>query len=302
MQNIEGKIAFITGGASGIGLGMAKVFATNGIKCVIVDRRQDALDEAMEYFNQRKYQVHAINADITDREAYARAADEAEKVFGKIHILVNNAGASVHGPTQNATYDDWDYIMAVNVGGVINGLVTVLPRILKHGEEGHVVTTSSTVGLFAIKDAGLYCTTKFAVAGMMESLATDLQGTNVGASVFFPGPVKTNFGVSNKVNRKAFLGTEEEPQIDVPENPDDHTYMDPIEVGERVLRGIKRNDLFIISHPEFKDGIIDRNNALVRSVPVEPANEKRIAVLKRSSETLLRNPFYDKQTTPGELR
>src|SRR3972149_5662707 len=131
MEEIRGKVAFLTGGASGIGLGIAKVFAANGMRVVIADMRQDALDEAMAYFKAKKLPAHAIKLDVTDREAYVRAADEAERVFGKIHVLINNAGVGTGGPLQTCTYKDWDYAMGVNVGGVINGVVTILPRILK---------------------------------------------------------------------------------------------------------------------------------------------------------------------------
>jgi len=301
MEHVEGRTAFITGGASGMGLGMARVFARNGIKVIIADMRQDAIDEAMNSFAGQNVRVHAINLDVTDRDAYARAADEAESFFGKIHVLINNAGASVTASMRQATYKDWDYITGTNIVGVINGIVTILPRILKHGEGGHVVTTSSSLGMFAMSGMGLYCTTKYAVAGMMEALASELQGTGVGASVFFPGPVRTNFGISNKVNRPESLKNDEPEQAD-PEPMDADGYMEPLEVGERVLRGIKRNDLFIMSHPEFREGIIARNEALLRSLPDEPPNEKRLAVLKSERfATLLYNPIYDTQTTPGEL-
>jgi NAD(P)-dependent dehydrogenase (short-subunit alcohol dehydrogenase family) len=309
MENVAGKVAFITGGASGIGLGIAKVFAANGMKVVIADMRQDALDEAMAYFKSKQLPVHAIKLDVTDREAYARVADEAEAVFGKIHVLVNNAGVGVTGgPVQFTTYKDWDYGLGVNIGGVVNGLVTVLPRILKHGEEGHVVSTSSTAGFFAVGNCAIYNTSKFAVTGMMETLATDLQGTRVGVSVLYPGPTTTNLGVSTQVNRPAHLRNEA-PTTPPPPRPggeqrrppgDTSVFMDPVEMGERVLRGIKRNDLFIMTHPEFRDGIIARNQALLRAIPDETPNVKRHEVLKGYG-TLVYNPIYEKQTTPGPL-
>jgi len=172
MKDIEGKVAFITGGASGIGLGIAKACARHGMKVVIVDSRQDALDEAMAYFKEKNLPVHPIKLDVTDREAYVKAADEAEAVFGKIHVLVNNAGVASGGPVQMTTYKDWDFSMEVNVGGAINGLVTILPRILKHGEGGHIVSTSSTAGFCAVGGNVVYNTTKYAIAGMMETVAT----------------------------------------------------------------------------------------------------------------------------------
>ncbi len=301
VENVEGKVAFITGGASGIGLGIARVFAKNGMKVIIADLRQNALDEAMAQFKDTGESLHPIKLDVTDREAYKLAADEAETVFGKIHVLINNAGVGSGGPLQNATYKDWDYAMGVNVGGVINGIVTILPRILKHGEGGHVVATSSTAGIFAVGRNGIYNTTKFAVSGMMETLATDLQETGVGASVLYPGPTTTNLGASSQANRPEHLKNENEPPPgDRPRPPmgDTSVFMDPLEMGERVLRGIKRNDLFIITHPEFRDGIVARNEALLRANPDEPPNQKRHEVLKAFG-TLLYNPIYETQTTPG---
>ena len=310
MKDIKGKVAFITGGASGIGLGIAKACAKYGMKVVIADSRQEALDEAMVYFKDKKQPVHPIKLDVTDRVAYAKAADEAENVFQKIHVLVNNAGVASGGPVQNMTYKDWDFSMGVNVGGVINGLVTMLPRIIKHGEGGHVVATSSTGGLFAVGGCVIYCTTKFAVAGMMETVATDLQDKNIGASVLVPGPTVTNLGPSTFANRPARLQNEGEtwpPKMPPPPKdgqprppmPDfSKIFMDPVETGERVVRGIRNNDLFIITHPEFKDGIIARNEALLRACPDQPLDTNLHELLKKMG-SLVYNPIYDKQKQVG---
>jgi NAD(P)-dependent dehydrogenase (short-subunit alcohol dehydrogenase family) len=307
VEDVEGKVAFVTGGASGIGLGIAKVFAANGMKVVIADTRQDALDEAMTYFKAKKLPVHAIRLDVTDREAYVRAADEAERVFGSIHVLINNAGVGAGGgPIQTTTYKDWDFGLSINIGGVVNGITTILPRILKHGEGGHIVSTSSTAGLCVVAGCVVYNTSKYAVAGMMETIATDLQGTNVGASVLFPGPVATNLGVSTQINRPASLRNEVEerraPPPGAQQRPpmDQSDFMDPVEMGERVLRGIKRNDLFINTHPEFRAGYAVRSEAILRSIPDEPPNAKRHEVIKGFG-TLSYNPIYEKQTTPGPL-
>ena len=146
--------------------------------------------------------AHPIKLDVTDRAAYAKAAEEVEKVFGKLHVLVNNAGVgSGGGPMENVTFKDWDYSISVNLVGVVNGVVTMLPYILKHGEGGHIVSTSSTLGIAAGGGMIPYCTTKFAVAGMMEALATDLKDKNIGVSVLFPGPTRGNLGQSAFDNR-----------------------------------------------------------------------------------------------------
>jgi len=310
MENIEGKVAFITGGASGIGLGIAKACAKYGMKVVIADMRQDALDEAMAYFKEKKQPVHAIKLDVTDRVAYAKAADEAEAVFGKIHVLVNNAGVGGGGPVETVTYKDWDYTVGVNLGGAINGVMTILPRILKHGEGGHIIATSSTNGIAATGASITYCTTKFAVAGMMEALATELQDKGIGASVLVPGPTTTNLGKSSFENRPAHLRNEGEtwpppppppPKDGQPRRPpmmDKDVWMDPVETGERVVRGIKNNDLFIITHPEFKAGFNVRNEAIMRACPDEPRNAKRWEIIKNFG-TIIYNDIYEKQKQVG---
>src|SRR5262245_8270193 len=190
MKDLKDKVAFITGGASGIGLGIAKVFVREGMKVAIADIRCDHLDEAMASFDDRDA-VHAIELDVSDREAVSRAAGETERLFGKVHVLVNNAGIGLGGPLKLATYDDWDWVMNVNLWGVINGVQTFLPRILAHGEGGHIVTTSSMSGFLPTPGAGLYITTKFAVVGLSESLRTELAADNVCVCVLCPGPVPT---------------------------------------------------------------------------------------------------------------
>ncbi len=302
MKDVSGKTAFITGGASGMGLGMAEAFAEAGMKVVIADVRESALAEAMKKFDNTNLAVQPVLLDVADRVGWTRAAGEAERLYGNVHVLVLNAGVGVVGPIQAATYKDWDFNLSVNLGGVVNGLVTMLPRMLAHGEEGHVVTTSSTGGFSAVGGAGLYCTAKFAVAGLMESLATDLKGTRIGASVFFPGPVQTSLGATTHEVRPAHLKNEAVAtnipgQRDARPMPgfDPSVFMTKEEVGKRVLRGIRRGDLFIMSHPEFREGIVARNEALLRAIPDEPINQKR-AALVRQFGTLMHNPIYDAQT------
>jgi NAD(P)-dependent dehydrogenase (short-subunit alcohol dehydrogenase family) len=312
MKDIKGKVAFITGGASGIGLGIAKACAKYGMKVVIIDSRQDALDEAMKYFKEKSLPAHPIKLNVTDRVAYIKAADEAEEVFGKIHVLVSNAGVgSGGGPIDKLTYKDWDYSMGVNVGGCINSVMTIVPRILKHREGGHVVATSSTCGLGAAGNFAIYCTTKYAVFGLIECLATDLQDRNIGASILIPGPTMTNLGQSSFENRPAELRNEGEawPPKMPPPRPQGAPHrrpfmdmkdviMDPLETGERVIRGIRNNDLYIHTHPEFKDGYIARHNAIIRAIPDEPRNEKRWEIVKNFG-TIIYNPIYDKQKQVG---
>ena len=169
MQNLTGKTAFVTGGASGIGLGIAKALLGAGMRVVIADIRDDHLQSAQSELGSPD-RILAIKLDITNRADYARAADAAEARFGKLHILCNNAGVAVVGPTILATYADWDWVMGVNLGGTINGIVTILPRIQKHGEGGHIVSTASMSGLLPHPGATIYGTSKGAIVSMMECM------------------------------------------------------------------------------------------------------------------------------------
>ncbi|HEY95519.1 MAG TPA: SDR family NAD(P)-dependent oxidoreductase [Dehalococcoidia bacterium] len=305
MKNFQDKTAFVTGGASGIGLGTTKVFVKNGMKVVIADARQHAINEVLEYFKENGGEVHGICFNVTDREAYARAADEAESVFGNIHVLFNNAGVGMGGgPTAQTTFKDWDYGMGVNIGGVINGVLTMLPRMLKHGEEGHIVSTSSTCGLLATGGMAIYCTSKYAVTGFMECLAVELQDSDIGVSVLYPGPTRTNLGQSTWENRPEHLRNEGDTGLpqrsgERPRSMEDmqRVFMDPLEMGERVLRGIRRNDLFIHTHPEFTEGYISRHDAIIRAVPDEQVDAERWNIIKGFSTTY--TDRYDKQEKVG---
>jgi len=300
MKDVSGRTAFITGGASGMGLGMAKAFAEAGMNVIIADIRHAALDEAMEEFSETNFKVHPIRLDVSDRDGWVKAAEEAEQVFGPVHVLCLNAGVGIAGPMATSTYKDWDFNIEVNIYGAVNGLVTFLPRMQALDEPCHIVATSSTGGFSAVGTAGLYCTAKFAITGMMESLATELQNTNIGVSVFFPGPVQTNLAATTGEVRPDHLRNEPKTDVGPDGRPprsftfDPGVFMTREEVGKRVLRGIRRGDLFIMTHPEFTAGLKARNEALLRAQPVEPINEERAETVKLFG-TLMYNPIYDTQ-------
>ena len=238
MEEVAGKTAFVTGGASGIGLGMSEAFVAAGMNVVIADLRPDHLETALERLagSGRRQNVHAIELDVTDREGLARAADEAERVFGNVHVLCNNAGMGILGPVTLARYDDWDWGLGVLLGGVVNGIQTFLPRLLAHGEGGHIVNTSSMAGVLPIPGAAIYITAKAAVIGLSEALRSELAGEGIGVSAFCPGPVQTNIreGGRTRPERYADSGyTELEQELE--ERPNSPLWMDPRECGERVL-------------------------------------------------------------------
>ena len=198
MGDVRGKTAFITGGANGIGLGIARALVRAGANVVIADIREDALAQAKADL-AADAQVETVQLDVTDRAGFARAADAAEARFGKIHMLIGNAGIGVMGPVLDARYDDWDWGMGVNLGGVINGLVTILPRIKAHGEGGQIVTTSSQSALIPISYSAIYTAAKAAVLGISEAIRGELAAENIGVSAFMPGPVQSHIAHSGEL-------------------------------------------------------------------------------------------------------
>jgi NADP-dependent 3-hydroxy acid dehydrogenase YdfG len=279
MENVVGKVAFITGGASGIGLGMANAFINAGMKVVISDFREDHLGESSVFFRQKGWGKNVLQLllDVTDREAFSRAADEAERAFGKVHILCNNAGVGVLGPIKLAKFGDWDWALDVMIGGVVNGIQIFLPRILKHGEGGHIITTSSMGGVLPLAESPIYSTAKAAVIAMCEAMRGELAADNIGVSAFCPGPVATNIREVGHMRpekyRKNSGYAKREAELAHRENSPN--WMSIEECGERVLRGILRNDLYIFTHREFKEGVAERMEAMLASFPKEEINQAR---------------------------
>jgi NAD(P)-dependent dehydrogenase (short-subunit alcohol dehydrogenase family) len=255
MQDLEGKVAFVTGGGSGVALGQAKVFAEEaGMKVVIADIRQDHLDDAMAHFAKKNVPVHAIRLDITDRDAYARAADEAERVFGPVQLLCNTAGVSQFGPVEKATYDDWDWQIDVNLKGMINGVQTFMPRMIAAGKGGHIVNTASMSAFVALPTSAIYCTTKYAVRGLSESLRLELEKFGIGVSILCPGGVNTNIhesvlSRSGKYAQTGYYGAD--PEMFKRLKSVIESGFDPVDLGRIVLGAVKRNDYWILPYPEF---------------------------------------------------
>lgn len=318
MENLKGKTAFITGGASGLGLGIAKACAKEGMNIVIADFRQKAIDEALPIFKENGWPAIGVMLDVTDREGYVKAADEAEAAFGKIHLLVNNAGIGIGEPNVaqgKFDYKDIDLAVEVNYKGVINGIMTVVPRIIKHGEGGHIVSTASMAGLVPVPGFILYNSLKNAVISMMETMACDLKSVNIGASVFCPGPFQTNLGMSSSELRAKHFGIEiptfappppskgqdappppPPPRGGAPMFDMSQIMRDPDEAGVRVVRGIKRGDIYILSHSDFKKGWDARAAAISRAFPDEPESE----AFNRMFGILTYNPiFEDQKPVPG---
>jgi NAD(P)-dependent dehydrogenase (short-subunit alcohol dehydrogenase family) len=262
------------------------------MKVVISDFRQDHLENSTAYFKQRGLEknVHHLRLDVSDREAFVRAADETERVFGKVHVLCNNAGVGVLGPIKLAKFGDWDWVLGVMIGGVVNGIQTFLPRILKHGEGGHIVTTSSMGGMLPLAESPIYSTAKAGVIGMCEAMRGELAEDNIGVSAFCPGPVATNIGQVGLLrpaqyrNDTGYAAKEAE----MANRQNSPNWMSIEECGERVLRGIRRNDLYIFTHREFKEGVAERMAAILACFPKEEINQARASEITM----LTSNPVF----------
>jgi NAD(P)-dependent dehydrogenase (short-subunit alcohol dehydrogenase family) len=270
---------------------MSAAFVAAGMNVVIADLRPDHIETALERIAEggRRESVHAIELDVTDREGFARAADEAERVFGNVHVLCNNAGMGILGPVTLARYDDWDWGLGVLLGGVVNGVQTFLPRLRAHGEGGHIVNTSSMAAVVPIAGAAIYITAKAAVVGLSEALRSELAREGIGVSAFCPGPVQTNIREGGRTRPERYGDSgyiELERQLE--ERPNSPLWMDPRECGERVLEGVRRDDLYIFTHREFREGADERFRAQLASFPDEPRDDERAEAIS----FLLSNPIF----------
>jgi NAD(P)-dependent dehydrogenase (short-subunit alcohol dehydrogenase family) len=284
MKNFAGKVAFVTGGASGIGLGMARNFLAEGMKVVMADWNEDHLDQARETLRGNNA-AHFIRVNVADRDDLRRAAREALDVFGKIHLLANNAGLGGGGEVDDPEFEDWDRVMGVNLGGVVNGCKIVVPIIKAQGEGGHVVNTSSMAGLVPLPTMGAYMASKYAVRGLTESLRMTLAPHGIGVSCLFPGAVKTAL-------------------VPIPDDDSDappgelgeftkglwsamRVAMDPMDLGREVVEAIRENRLHILAHREFYDELVARNRALEAAfLPAKDVPEARARFEQQRRETV----------------
>jgi short-subunit dehydrogenase len=301
MKEFKGKTAFITGAAHGIGLGMSTTFAKAGMNVIMSDIRRESLDAAKEDVKKHTGAVYTIPVDVSDRTAMKAAANEAEKVFGKIHVLCNNAGINIFGPVDQATYDDWDWVIGVNLYGVINGLMSFLPKIKAHGEGGHIVNTASMAAFVLSPYTGVYGATKHAVRGLTETLWYNLAAQNIGVSMLCPGFVASNIHHAKELRPEKFGKSGYHTDSEMTERLEQlqSIGMSPIEVGERVLKGIENDDLFIFTHAELKGEVADNFEEILDAFPIEELNEKRVAFEEGRKKSYMEiKEKYGKQKLP----
>ena len=290
LTDLTGRNAFITGGASGIGLGMAQAFVRAGMRVMIADIWQAHIDDALAMFEERgqRDQVEAILLDVSDRAAFAAAADEFERRVGKLHLLCCNAGLGAGGRVKDTTYKDWDWALGVMIGGTVNGLVNFVPRMIAHGEGGHVVVTSSMAGVLQpiMKGGITYATGKAAQIGLVEMARYDLAEDNIGISALIPGPVQSNIFKIGRTRPERFANDAPPPP---PRRIDpDPRWMDPETVGDMVVKGVLENQLYIFTHGMFRQGMEEKFDKLLRSLPTTPDDPD----LLQDLSIFLSNPIY----------
>jgi NAD(P)-dependent dehydrogenase (short-subunit alcohol dehydrogenase family) len=267
LHDLKGKVAYITASSDGIGLGIARAASNAGMKVCIGYRNEERMKAALPLFKAGNAGVFPIKHDVTDRDGWAKVLEQIKNQYGRLHLVVNNAGIKTWARVSAVSAQDWDNAVAVNYTATYNSVAVCLPHMLEHGEGSHIVVTSSMSGLLPGGPLGVYTATKIAAVGLIEALRVELEGTTVGTSAFCPGGVNTD----------NYLGTGEQnpfhqaspPPSGLPRFTGPPPGMDPLEAGERVLNGVIHNDLFILTHPEYMPGTQQRFDAMLDSEPVE---------------------------------
>ena len=290
MDELAGKNAFITGGASGIGFAIAKALLNEGMNVAIADVDRKALDEAAQALDGANAKVVAVQLDVADRAQYAEVATEVEEQFGAVHVLCNNAGVYRGGSMDQVTYEDWDWVMGVNVGGVVNGLQNFVKHMQSHGEGGHIVNTASMAGLTTSPGLGVYNSSKFAVVGLSEALRVDLEPHGIGVSVLCPGMVRTKILESERTRPSEYEVTDEAAEEAAKAHSEVmnlamNTGIEANEVAELVVHGIKTGQFYLLPHPEMKEAAAARMEEILSSFG--EADPARIAAQEEFLSALL---------------
>ncbi len=266
MRDLTDKVAFVTGGASGIGLGIVQALLAHGVRVAVADLRSDHLDEARSVLGDGP-STEFLEVDVIDRTAMADAADRVVQRFGAVHILVNNAGVGTAPTVEEMRYEDWDWVLGVNLGGVVNGIMSFLPHMLRQNEGGHIVSTSSMAGLLPSVDNFIYAASKYAVRGLGDSLRLSLAPHGIGVSTLYPGLTRSRMLLAEE-NRQARFGTGQAASPVGAHGPTGDAGMDPREVGEMVVDAILRNKGHILSHSEFRGEVAENCEELLAAFPV----------------------------------
>ncbi|MGE0384618.1 MAG: SDR family NAD(P)-dependent oxidoreductase [Gammaproteobacteria bacterium] len=272
MRELAGRTAFVTGGASGIGLGMAGAFAAAGMKVAVTDVDAGALAQAEAALAAHRGAVLCLRLDVADRDAWRTAADRVERDLGPVQVLCNNAGVTNYNPVIELDPQAWDWVLSINTTGVFNGVHTFLPRMIALGAGGHIVNTASMAGLTVHRSPSFsaYAASKYAVVGFSESIRTDLAGRGIGVSVLCPGMVRTKIGenserLSPQATRTEAQGAYFERMKQNKRALPEEVWRTPEEVGELVLEAIRNDEFYIITHPESRERVAARGEELLQA-------------------------------------
>jgi NAD(P)-dependent dehydrogenase (short-subunit alcohol dehydrogenase family) len=272
MRELAGRTAFVTGGASGIGLALGRAFVEAGMKVMLADIEAEALERAVKGLSEFGPSVRGTICDVADPASVEYAAGAAFDAFGNIHVLCNNAGVAAAGGIDAISLESWRWVIDVNLMGVVHGIASFLPHMREHGEGGHIVNTASMAGMNAGLGFSPYSATKFAVVSMSEGLAVRLKPLGIGVSVLCPSFVRTRIGESGR-NRPPRYGPT--PALD-PESPAAamvaeitrqlEAGIDPADVAERVLAAIREDRLYIFTHPGMRTEVEERFTAILAAM------------------------------------
>jgi NAD(P)-dependent dehydrogenase (short-subunit alcohol dehydrogenase family) len=267
MREFVGKAAFVTGGASGIGLALSRAFAEAGCKVMLADIEKAALDAAVASLSGTGTEIRGVVCDVADPNSVDAAAEATFSAFGNVHILCNNAGVGARGGIDHIALDNWRWVIDVNLMGVVYCVRAFLPHMRAHGEGGHIVNTASIAGMInRFHGFHPYAATKFAVVGMSEGLAVELKPFGIGVSILCPGFVRTNTLESarnrpERYGRTTLAGTANPLYARFAELV--RTGMDPAEVARRVLAAIRNDELYVFTHPETREAVQERFQAIL---------------------------------------
>lgn len=290
MNEWNGQVAFVTGGVTGIGLGVAQALSDAGLRLALSYRNTAHREQTAAWFaNAGRQAPLFVPLDVTDRDGFAAAADAVEAHFGAIHVLVNNAGVSVFGPTDEASYADYDWIMGVNFGGVVNGLVSFLPKLKAASGKRHVVNVASMAAFLPGPQAGIYTASKFAVRGLTESLRYNLAPYDIGCSLCCPALTRTNAWDSALKRPDTFADSGFAPADKAQLEQFGTAFeagMDPYEVGQKVFAGMVANDGLILTHPEFREDFEEICKASIAALPDEEAPPQRLEIERMRREAM----------------
>jgi NADP-dependent 3-hydroxy acid dehydrogenase YdfG len=280
VKDLKGKTAYVSGAASGIGFGIASALAQAGANIALTDIRADALTEARDRLHNLGVHVEAFVSDVSDAARLEETARAIDAAFGPIHIVCNNAGVSMLGePLENIALSDWNWVIDVNIKGVINGIHTFVPRLRQQGEGGHIVNTASIAGLQVNPNfrTGAYAMTKYAVVALSEALEQELSDTDIGVSVLCPAAVDTGIHLSARARPERLGG----PFV----RSADHFMGDlireglrPEQVGARVVQAIRDNEFYILTHSSPREWVERRFARIMQAFDRAEAFEKGLGI------------------------